>query len=72
MALLRLAAMRNHGPRWYCLRGRPVQRTGKEGETTIAVQIPDVVDGEYHTIDLGVHELKAGMYFCDRADRQAE
>jgi hypothetical protein len=35
----------------------------KKGETTIAVQIPDVADGEYHTIDLGVHELKPGMYF---------
>ena len=35
----------------------------KKGETTIAVQIPDVADGGYHTIDLGVHELKAGMYF---------
>ena len=35
----------------------------KKGETTIGVQIPDVADGEYHTIDLGVHELKPGMYF---------
>ena len=35
----------------------------KKGETTIVVQIPDVADGEYHTIDLGLHELKPGMYF---------
>jgi hypothetical protein len=34
-----------------------------KGETTITVQIPEVADGGYHTIDLGVHELKPGMYF---------
>jgi hypothetical protein len=64
--------------RWHCyasLRCETVARTGaacqvglynepgKKGETTITVQIPDVANGEYHTIDLGVHELKPGLYF---------
>lgn len=35
----------------------------KKGEASIPVPIPRVADGEYHTVDLGIHELNPGMYF---------
>lgn len=64
--------------KWHCYAAVRVEAKAKAGDafeiglydgqerksvTQQTVKLEDVGDGEYHTIDLGVHALRGGMYF---------